>query len=83
MGFGTIQTASGEEDLLEHVAAVVSVVLIHLSVQRNIIQSVITSHRAVNPHCGPVEGKGSGSADCRRHRERPIVAVPGRPQDSC
>ena len=60
---------------MKYVTAVVTVILINLSVQRDIVGSVVASHCAIYPYRGPVERERGGGPVRRRQSKRPIVAV--------
>jgi hypothetical protein len=76
MGSGAVQTRSGEEDLLEFLALVVTIIEIQRSVQGDVELSVIAPLRAEDPYGGPVEGESGGGAVRRRQRERSVVSIP-------
>ena len=76
MRCGAIQIQGGEEGLLKQFGVVVTVIKKRLSVQGDVIRSVIRSFCTEDPYGGPVEGEGSRGAIYRRHRKCAVVAVP-------
>ena len=76
MRCGAIQIQGGEEGLLKQVGVVVAVIKKRLSVQGDVIRSVIRSLCADDPNGGPVEGEGSRGTIMRRQCKCSAVGVP-------
>ena len=80
MRLGGVQTLGGEQELLKRAGVgVITVVLIELSIQRDVVYPMIVPFCTIDPYSRPGKGKSGVSAYCRRRCVRPVVVVPRPP----